>query len=414
MRPGKWLRTAIVSAAAILGAGAAAHAQEIKFWTLSFDNPDIAKTFQSIIKDFEAANPGVTVKLENRGTDEHKSALRVAGGSDQAPDIYFMWGGLGLGGEFVKSGLALPMDKYYAQYKWDDAFIDPALAFSKQYPGGRYGLPFTFRGEAIYYNKALFEKAGITSLPTTYDELLADADKLAKAGIPAFTFGGTVNWHVMRLMDEILEVECGPEKHDALMAMKLNWADEPCATKSFEELHKWTSKYVLKPFMGIDQQQSFNLFLAGRAAMMLEGNWLVGQLRNANKLADYGLFSFPGASRLYGFAEYDYISTKSKNPDIAAKFLDYLESTPVQQANVELFGGPANVNKNVKSSSTDPLDLAWGKIFGQFHDVFVNSDQAFPLDVTTEYFRVINEVASDHLDPKAAAGELQKFIASRK
>jgi raffinose/stachyose/melibiose transport system substrate-binding protein len=70
--------------------------------------------------------------------------------------------------------------------------------------------------------------------------------------------------------------------------------------------------------MGIDQQQPFNLFLAGRAAMMLEGSWLVGQLRNANKLADYGVFPFPGASRLYGFAEYDYISTKSKNPDIAA------------------------------------------------------------------------------------------------
>jgi raffinose/stachyose/melibiose transport system substrate-binding protein len=76
--------------------------------------------------------------------------------------------------------------------------------------------------------------------------------------------------------------------------------------------------------MGIDQGQSFNLFLAGRAAMMLEGNWLVGQLKNANKLADYGVFPFPGASRLYGFAEYDYISTKSKNPDIAAKFLNYL------------------------------------------------------------------------------------------
>jgi raffinose/stachyose/melibiose transport system substrate-binding protein len=46
--------------------------------------------------------------------------------------------------------------------------------------------------------------------------------------------------------------------------------------------------------------------------------------------------------------------------------------------------------------------------------VFVNGDQAFPLDVTTEYFRVINEVASDHLDPKAAGGQLQKFIADRK
>ncbi len=414
MGPGQLFKAAIISAAAMFSAGAASQAQEIKFWTLSFDNPEMAKTFQSIIKDFEAANPGVTIKLENRGTDEHKSALRVAGGSDQAPDIYYMWGGLGLGGEFVKSGLALPMDKYYAQYKWDDEFTEPALAASKQYPGGRYGLPFTFRGEAIYYNKALFEKAGITSLPTSYDELLADADKLTKAGIPPFTFGGTVNWHVMRLMDEILELKCGPEKHDALMAMKLSWADEPCTTQSFEELHKWTSKYILKPFMGIDQQQSFNLFLAGRAAMMLEGNWLVGQLKNANKLADYGVFPFPGASRLYGFAEYNYISTKSKNPDIAAKFLNYLEVDPGSASQCRTLRRPENVNKNVKSSSTDQLDLDWGKIFGQFHDVFVNGDQAFPLDVTTEYFRVINEVASDHLDPKAAAGELQKFIASRK
>jgi raffinose/stachyose/melibiose transport system substrate-binding protein len=407
----KWLIAAAASVA-LAGSAAVADAQEIKFWTLSFDNPNVAKAYQSIIKDFETANPGVTVKLENRGTDEHKSALRVAGGSDQAPDIYFMWAGLGLGGEFIKSGLAAPMDKYYTQYKWDDEFIGPALAFSKQYTGGRFGLPSTFRGEAVYYNKALFQKAGITGEPTTYDEFLADAEKLAKASIPAFTFGGTVNWHVMRLMDEILEVKCGPERHDALMAMKVSWADEPCATQSFEELHKWTSKYFLKPFMGIDQGQSFNLFLAGRAAMMLEGNWLVGQLRNANKLADYGVFPFPGATRLYGFGEYNYISTKSKNPDVAAKFLDYLESTPVQQANLEVFGG--STNKNAKSNSTEPLDIAWTKIFGKFDTVFVNGDQAFPLDVTTEYFRVINEVAGDNLDPKDAAGALQKFIAARK
>jgi raffinose/stachyose/melibiose transport system substrate-binding protein len=402
----------VLAAVLTLSGALSAQSQEIKYWTLTFDNPNVGKALEKIIKDFEAANPGVTVKLEPRSTDEHKSALRVASGSDQAPDIYFMWAGLGLGGEFIKSGLALPMDKYYTQYKWDDEFIAPALSFSKQYTGGRYGLPYTFRGEALYYNKALFEKAGITSLPKTYDELVADADKLPAAGIPAITFGGTVNWHLMRLMDEILEVQCGPEKHDALMAMKVSWADEPCATKSFEELHKWTSKYMLKPFMGIDNNQAFNLFLAGKAAMMLEGNWLVGQLRNANKLADYGVFTFPGNERLYGFGEYNYISTKSKNPDVAAKFLDYLESTPVQQANLAVFGG--SVNKSVKSDSKEPLDLAWEKIFSDHSQVFVNGDQALPLDVTTEYFRVINEVASDHLDPKAAASAMQKFIAARK
>jgi raffinose/stachyose/melibiose transport system substrate-binding protein len=159
----RWLRWA--SAAALVISGAlSAQAQEIKFWTLSFDNPNVGKAFEKIIKDFEAANPGVTVKLEPRSTDEHKSALRVAGGSDQAPDIYFMWAGQGLGGEFIKSGLALPMDKYYAQYKWDEECIGPALSFSKQYSGGRF-VPFTFPGEGLYYNKPLFEKAGITICP---------------------------------------------------------------------------------------------------------------------------------------------------------------------------------------------------------------------------------------------------------
>ena len=179
--PTQWLRFAS-AAALVLGGAMAAQAQEIKLWTLNFANDFANQAFQSIIKQFQDANPGVTVKVENRGVDEHKSALRVAAGSDQGPDIFFSWAGLGLGGEFVKSGLALPMDKYYAEYKWDDRFLPVALTFSKQYPGGQFGVPYTFHGEAIYYNKALFQKAGITSEPKTYDELVAAAEKLAKAG----------------------------------------------------------------------------------------------------------------------------------------------------------------------------------------------------------------------------------------
>jgi raffinose/stachyose/melibiose transport system substrate-binding protein len=392
---------------------ASAEAQEIKLWTLNFANDSANKAFQSIVQQFEKANPGVTVKVETRGVDEHKSALRVAAGSDQGPDIFFSWAGLGLGGEFIKSGLAAPMDKYYAAYHWDDELLPTALSFSKQYPGGRFGLPYTFHGEALYYNKALFAKAGITAPPATYDELVADADKLKAAGIPAITFGGTVNWHVMRLMDEILETECGAAQHDALMNMKVSWADELCAAKSFNELHKWTSNYFLKPFMGIDQAQSFNLFIAGRAAMMLEGDWLVGQLKGSNKLDGYAMFPFPnGTKRLYGFAEYNYISTKSARADAAAKFLDFLESTDVQQAHLGDFG-TISVNKNVKYGDLDPVSQAWIKVFGDYDTMFVNGDQSLPLDVTTEYWRVINEVASDHLDPMKAGAELQNFISHR-
>jgi raffinose/stachyose/melibiose transport system substrate-binding protein len=398
---------------ALMATATTASAQEIKLWTLTFANDSANKAWQKVVADYEAANPGTTIRIENRGTDEHKAALRVAAGSDQGPDIYFMWAGLGLGGEFVKAGLSLPLDKYYQQYGWNDRFLPSAAAFADIYPGGKHGVPYSFKGEALYYNKKLFEQAGITAEPATYEELVAAADKLKAAGTPAIAFGGTVNWHVMRLMDVLLETKCGVEKHDALMAMTADWTKEACAADAFAELGKWSKDYVLSPFMGIDQAQAFNLFIAGRAAMMLEGDWLVQQLSESGNLDDYGIFPFPtNTDRLYGFAEYNYISTKSPNPDAAAKFLDYFTSTPVQQAVLGAIS-TTSVNKDVKYENMRPLDAEWQDIFKKYSTVYMNGDQAFPLDVTTEYFRVINEVASGNIDAPTAVQQMQSFIAKR-
>ncbi|MGO8085260.1 carbohydrate ABC transporter substrate-binding protein, partial [Rhizobium leguminosarum] len=96
------------------------------------------------------------------------------------------------------------------------------------------------------------------------------------------------------------------------------------------------------------------------------------------------LFPFPtNTDRLYGFAESNYISTKSKNPDVAAKFLDYFLSTKVQQ---DLLGQLSSTsgNKNVQYANQKPLEAEWLGIFQKYGKVYMNGDQAFPLDVTTE------------------------------
>ncbi|MGZ2385951.1 ABC-type glycerol-3-phosphate transport system substrate-binding protein [Rhizobium brockwellii] len=249
------LKTASIVAIAVASLSATpVLAEDITLWTLNFDNNAANTALKKVATDFEAANPGTHVEIVQRAVDEHKTALRVAAGSDKGPDIYFSWAGLGLGGEYVKAGLSLPLDKYYAEYKWNDELLPSAAAFADLYPGGKHGVPFTFKGEAVYYNKKLFEQAGIKEEPKTYEEFLAAADKLKAAGIPAFTFGGTVNWHVMRLMDVILETKCGAEKHDALKAMTLDWTKEPCATESFAEFAKWTKDYTLQAIHGHRQQ----------------------------------------------------------------------------------------------------------------------------------------------------------------
>ncbi|MEM5494447.1 extracellular solute-binding protein [Hoeflea sp. AS16] len=411
MNYGKIAAGLIASAGLVAGA---AQAEDLTVWTLNYSSEAQVAALDAAEARFEETHPGVNVDIVKRGTDEHKTALRVVAGSDTGPDVYFMWAGLGLGGEYVKAGLSRDLTDYYAKYGWKDRVSTPSLAFVEAFGPGMNGAPYRFTGEAIYYNKGLYEKAGITEEPKTYDELVAAAKKLKEAGIPAFTFGGTVNWHVMRLMDVLLETTCGVETHDALTGMEVDWSTTPCAADAFKELKMWSTDYILAPFMGIDNRQSTNLFLTNRAAMMLEGDWQVNVIKEGAKLEDFAVYPFPtGTDRLYGFAEYLYISTKSKNPDLAAEFLDMFSSTEFQDQIKGAFGA-LSVNKSVELGDDVPeLYKTWKDIFANAKGTFVNGDQAFPLDVTTEYFRIINEVASGNMEPQAAADAMQAFISKR-
>ncbi|WP_159591774.1 ABC transporter substrate-binding protein [Chelativorans xinjiangense] len=404
----------LLAGAAALMLAVPASAQEISLWTLSFsDVQRINDGFAKLEQQFEAEHPGVDLKIVRRGTDEHKTALRVATGAERGPDVYFMWAGLGLGGEFVKAGLSQDLTPYYEKYDWADVLVGSSMGFVEQFGEGMHGAPYTFKGEVVYYNKKLFEQAGIDEEPQTYEELVETAKKLKDAGIPAFTFGGTVNWHVMRLMDVLLETTCGAEKHDALIGMELDWTEEPCATKAFEEMKMWATEYFLAPFMGIDNAQSTSLFFADRAAMMLEGNWLVDQIKEGADLSNFGIFPFPtGTGRLYGFAEYHYINAKSEHKDLAAELIDLYLSEDFQQETLGAFA-TTSVNKNVEYvGDISDMEREWLDVFANHTELFVNGDQGFPLDVTTEYFRVINEVASGNLEPAAAAQAMQTFIES--
>lgn len=217
-------------------------------------------------------------------------------------------------------------------------------------------MAYRFSGEAVYYNTTIFEEVGITSEPQTYEELKAAAVTLKENGYAAFTFGGTVNWHVMRLMDVLLETTRGVETHDALMGMQADWSSEPCAEEAFTGLKWWADDHILSPFMGIGHQQAAKLWYAKRAAMMLEGDWMVNAIDESTNVGDDRIFPFPtGTGRLHGFAEYLYVSTKAENPDLAAKLIDMFTSTPFQTEIMGSFGA-LSVNNGVEHPS-DALEL---------------------------------------------------------
>lgn len=386
---------------------------ELTWWLLT-GTDEQQKAFDEIIAAFEAAHPNIKVNREGRSIDAHKEAVRVALGTDAFPDIYFMWAGLGLGGEFVNANASASLNDAYSSLGWEKRFFPPALAAAKQY-GDYHGVPEVTHGQALYYRKDLFAKAGITSEPKTYEELITANDKLVAAGIRPIEFGGTVNWHLMRLLDNLLETKCGAETHDQLKKLKASWKDTPCVSAAFTELKKWSDDYIVHDFIGINNDEATQLLYAGKAAMALEGDWMVGVFKgDGQDRANYGLFLFPtGTGRLYAFNQMNYVGANSDHKQEAAQFLDYLSSPEVQAKYLGTFGSTSVTQGLAAPTDQEPLDAQWVKILGSSKGVFENADQAFPLEVTTEYWRIQNLVATGGLDPAQAGAEFQKFLDNR-
>lgn len=418
----RWITKAAAAAGTVLLAttlGACASGDQaadgqvtLTYWKLADTNDASKQAWEQVLAGFEKAHPEIKIQVEERSTDGHKEALRTSLGTSAAPDVYWSWAGPGIGGEYVQGGASLDLEKYYDEYGWQDRFSDVGMASVTQY-GSYDGVPNGQAGAAVFYNKELFAKAGIESPPTTYEELVDAADKLVDAGITPIEFGGTVNWHLMRLLDNLLMTECGPDTFRSLITAEGDWASEACVSAAFEEFHTWTQDYLVKGWASMSDSESNALFFSGKAAMVIEGNWFNNVLRsNDVDTSTIGVFLFPtGSGELYGDTSNVYVSAASQHPDEAAMFLDYLTSEEPQEINQKLVGSrPVNTAVTVDPATQDSLDKEWNPLFAEATGLYYFNDQGMSLAMTTEYWRIQNLVATDQLAPSQAGAELQKFI----
>lgn len=387
--------------------GASTDDDTLSLWMVTQED-DQGVVIRELISAFEEES-GIAVELEERAVDDHKTALRQAAGTDIVPDIYWYWEGSGLGGELIDAGMSRELTDYYEEYGWDDRFTPASMAGITQYDG-YHGVPWTQQGEGLYYNKQLFAEAGIDEAPQTYDDLVAAADALVDAGITPLEFGGTVNWDVMRLLDSLIELECGPETADALNTGDGDWGAEPCVTAAFTELKRWGDDYLPEGFMGISDLDGAQQFFSGQAAMSLEGTWYSAQIAaNGMDPENIGVVPFPtGTGRLYGFGEGFYISSATEKDDQAAQFLDFITSEE-GQAIAGATWTPISVNASVEPDTSNPLNAVWRDIYAAADGGYMNNDQNFDTATTGEYWRVQNSVLTGDIAPEDAGAEFQQF-----
>ncbi|MGB8315675.1 MAG: extracellular solute-binding protein [Aestuariivirga sp.] len=323
---------------------------------LNSDQTDPAPkaAMEALIADFQAANPGITVKWNNFDHEGYKSAIRNFLTADP-PDVAAWYAGNRMA-PFVKAGLFEDVSDV-----WASAGLDATLksaAASMTIDGKKWGVPYTYYQWGMYYNKDVFKKVGV-EVPKTWAEFIAGCAKFKAAGIDCTTTGTKALWPTGGWFDYMNLRTNGYEFHMDLTAGKIAWTDDRVKKTFANWAELINGGYVSANHAAIDWQDALPLLAQGKAATYLMGNFAVAPLKTAGMTDDtLGFFQFPEITPGVPMAEDAptdtfHIPSGAKNKEDARKFLVFLASAETQiKMNATLGQLPVN---NQATKPSDPF-----------------------------------------------------------
>ena len=302
MRTRSWLAIALVGGLAVAGSAAsgalAKSPQSAEVVELSLlDNSikggknEAAATWieDTLIPAFEAemeaAGTPVNVTFEGRGVDDedYKSQLALDIGAGEGPDVFSM-DGIWVG-EFATAEYIMPLADIVGPEveEWDGwAQINEAIQANGMFDGARYGVPQGSDGRVIYFNKELFEQAGLPAdwQPATMEEVLEAARALKEAlpdVIPIQLNGGVAMGEATTMQGALpLLAAAGAPVYDETTGL---WTG--ATPEMIEMLGTYATIYGDEALGDVEMQllqdgrdASFEGFANGEIGMLIEGDYL--------------------------------------------------------------------------------------------------------------------------------------------
>lgn len=189
---------------------------EITMWHNSTTG-DGKAYWESAAKAFEKENPNVTIKIEAIQNEDMDGKLQTAlQDPNSAPDIFMARGGQKLR-DVVEAGQAMDLtDKISDTVKNQMATAEATGTID----GKIYSVQQSVLPGGIWYSKDLFEKAGITETPKTWDEFKTVVQKLKDAGITPIAVGGKDAWPAAHWWYWFALRECSADTFDKAQSDK--------------------------------------------------------------------------------------------------------------------------------------------------------------------------------------------------
>lgn len=237
-------------------------------------NPEEQETVTyNIVQEFNKQYEGqYKVEFEAADTETHSKNLKLQSTDGTLPDIF--WVDAAEAPEYAESGVLMDLSDYLSE----NTDIDEALnGMEDGYNNGeiQYGLPYQCNVQGFFYNKELFDAAGVEypTNETTYEEFLDMIAKLKESGVTPIAIGSQNSSYTMWEFNEFLERYGWSENIDAILSGEKKF-NNPDLVACFEKMEGLKDAGAFPDNMAtIEYFDAKQLFDNGTAAMFGTGQW---------------------------------------------------------------------------------------------------------------------------------------------
>jgi multiple sugar transport system substrate-binding protein len=322
--------------------------------TITFVAPDYSDKTQgywkSVIRRFERAHPGIAVDLQMVHWTDINQKVGTLVLTGHVPDVL----NLDSYANFAGDGSLLPASEVLSEKTRAD-FV-PVFARNGQVRGVQYGIPIAGSVRGLFYNKQLFQQAGIEEPPRTWAELEHDARLIE-------TRTGKIGY----------ALPLGPEEPQAEYSLFMwgnggdwfrngRWViDNRRNVAALAFMRRLTAEGLTERNPGrTNRADVWKLFEQGRAGMVMGSSFLPGLLHDDAPALDFGTAPIPSNRGRYRFTlgveDYLLAFRATKHRAAVRTFLDFVYSPPVYGQFIRVHGFlPVTTSVSKQVAARDPI-----------------------------------------------------------
>ncbi|NGN63377.1 extracellular solute-binding protein [Streptomyces sp. A7024] len=376
---------------------------------------------EELNREFEKKYPNVRIKRVARSFSDLKTTLKLAISGNNPPDVVQANQGYPDMVAFVQAGLLTPLDNYAGIYDWNTRYPNTLLNLNRVSADGKffgtgrlYGISQTGEFVGIYYNKDVLDKAGLEP-PETWQDFTDSLATLKKRGELPVQFGNLDKYPAIHTFG-VLQDQLGAEDtRDTVLGRGSGFANDH-TEEAAATLADWAKRgYLPKGANGLGYDDAWKKFADGQGAYLISGTWLQADLKKpmGDKL---GLIPPPpaksgGAPVTTGGQGLSWsVTSRSKHPEVAAAYLDFITSehaADVMTKHGVLPAVPGKAAARLDPESTEGQMVAGWKRLNAADGLVPYLDYATPTfyDTTSQS---LQKLISGDLSPGDFAAALQK------